>query len=434
MNPSTREDFYWLVSDEAKPILRQVQDAFLDQVNAVRIAKSLRKKFSPNRSALIMEQAQLRIRARTKFKLANEMYFTRRGLEQASGWQLAQYKSKRYAFSRSVADVCCGVGGDLLGIAQRQFQIQPSVAASGQPFTVGVDSDELTSLFAGKNLEVNGISPELANAKQANFDEFDLSQFDGVHIDPDRRVKNKKTVTGNRFSPTMDSIVETVDPNVSLGIKVAPATPVKGMDVTQFEREWIGDHRECKQQMLWRGSVANNPGCRTATYVGKRRTSQISIPESEVNRPSLYFDELHRFIFEPHASVLAANLTDHLAERYGCRRFTSNIVYLTGDRQVEDPLLTQFEILDVVRMDLRNTVRVLKILDVGEVEVKMRGVENILKSQFARMKLEGPNKATLILTRLGKYRVAIVAKRKGNELALPELPQDLDSDPLEDTV
>ena len=76
MNPSTREDFYWLVSDEAKPILRQVQDAFLDQVNAVRIAKSLRKKFSPNRSALIMEQAQLRIRARTKFKLANEMYFT----------------------------------------------------------------------------------------------------------------------------------------------------------------------------------------------------------------------------------------------------------------------------------------------------------------------------------------------------------------------
>ena len=136
MNSSTREDFLWLMSDEAAPILKKAQDAFSDRVNAVRIAKSLRKITTPTRAALTMEQAQLRIRARAKFIRASEMFFTRRGLEQATGRRIAKYKAGRFRKLKNVADVCCGIGGDLIKLANR------SSDSSFQ--TTGVDSNEMT--------------------------------------------------------------------------------------------------------------------------------------------------------------------------------------------------------------------------------------------------------------------------------------------------
>ena len=141
MNPSTRDDFLWLMSDEAAPILTRVQKAFLDRINAVRIAKSLRKLTTPTRSALLMEQAQLRIRARKKFGLADKMFFTRRGLEQSTSEAIARYKATRFADLQSVADICCGIGGDLIAMAHRGDGSSPHQ-------TVGVDQDEHTCLFA----------------------------------------------------------------------------------------------------------------------------------------------------------------------------------------------------------------------------------------------------------------------------------------------
>jgi hypothetical protein len=416
MNPSTREDLIWLLSEEAAPVLETVQTAFLDRTNAVRIAKSLRKKFSPTRSALVMEQAQLRIRASRKFEKADEMFFTKRGLEQASSWRLGDYKASRFSELWNVADICCGIGGDLTSLALRETTSDSG--PSSVPLTVGVDNDSLICIFARRNLLVNRVSEEVATVEEADFNDFSIDGFDGVHIDPDRRAKGR-TVLGNNFSPKIEEIFEKIPDTVSLAIKVAPATPGDRYGSDQIEREWIGDHRECKQQILWRGPLTKNPGKRTATYVGKRGVSSISIEESEVKATVPYFDDFKAYLFEPHPSVLAAKLTDAIGRKYGLRRFTSNIVYLTGDQPISDPLLTQFEILDVVRLDLRSTVKVLSILGVGEVEVKKRGVDQVVADQFARMKLEGPNKATVILTRLGKHRVAVVAKRKNNDLQIP---------------
>ena len=119
MNLETRDDFLWLMSEEADPILKQVQGAFAERVNVVRIAKSLRKLTTPTRGALVMEQAQLRKKAGQKFTRASRMFFTRRGLEQASGQRLAEYKASRFQSLENVADVCCGIGGDLLSLARR---------------------------------------------------------------------------------------------------------------------------------------------------------------------------------------------------------------------------------------------------------------------------------------------------------------------------
>jgi len=414
MTPSTAEDYRWLISNEAAPILAETQVAIENQINALRIAKKLRKQITPERSALVMEQAQLRIRGKKKFSHPENMFFTRRGLEQSSGKLIAQYKAMRFAGLKRVADICCGIGGDLIGLGKRGIRKSNCNASnnSTEPIdassfrTVGVDSDELTSLFARCNLKASGLDSESHWVEQLDFEKFELSSVDGIHIDPDRR-KGDRTVHGNRFSPSLNAIYEGVSKNCSLAIKVAPATPVADYFPEQIHREWIGDHRECKQQILWSGPFSDQPGSRTATYIGRNgRVSQVSANESELEQPLELFDSVQEFLYEPHPAVLAAGMTDVIAKRYGLRRFSSQIVYLTGDQ--------------IIPMSLRQTVKTLRSLDVGLVEVKKRGIENVTAEQYSRMKLEGPNKATLILTRLRKSRIVILAKREGNDLQIPK--------------
>lgn len=410
MIPANRDDFCWLVSGEAESILRDAQASFVERVNAVRIAKSLRKSITPTRSALVMEQAQLRLRARRKFTNADRMFFTRRGLEQASGEHLAQYKAQRFVGISRVADICCGIGGDLIALASRK---RGSGSAEPGVRTIGIDCDELTVLFARKNLKANSLDSATAKVQQAEFVNVDLSEFEGLHFDPDRRT-GERTVHGNRFNPCLKDIFSNVAAGSSVAVKVAPATPGELYFPNGLQREWIGDNRECKQQVLWFGTVADKPGHRTATCIGNDGTiGQVSADESSLDDTVEVFDSIGRFIYEPHPSVLAAKLTDFVARKHGLKRFTVNIAYLTGDDAVNDPLLAQFEVLEVLPLNLRKTVDVLKSLRVGQIEVKKRGIEAVTAEQFSRMKLKGSQTATIILTRAGGKRVTVIAKRKG---------------------
>ena len=347
MNLETRDDFLWLMSDEAAPVLKQVQGAFAERVNVVRIAKSLRKLTTPTRGALVMEQAQLRKKAGQKFTRASRMFFTRRGLEQASGQRLAEYKASRFQSLKSVADVCCGIGGDLLSLARRDHSDDSKTEVAR---TIGVEIDELTSLFARKNLEAYSLGQDLADVRQIDFAEFDLSNLDGIHVDPDRRVQ-ERTVHGSRFLPSLPDVFQRLPSSCTAAIKVAPATPLASYFPPNVQREWLGDDRECKQQILWVGPETDKPGHRTATHIGKQgEVSQISVLESESRPEVTVGKQILRYLYEPHAIVLAAQLNNLIGDRYGLKRFSADVVYLTGDEVVEDPLLTQFEVLAVLAL------------------------------------------------------------------------------------
>lgn len=422
MNLETRDDFLWLMSEEAFPILKQAQDAFAERVNVVRIAKSLRKLTTPTRGALVMEQAQLRKKAGQKFTRASRMFFTRRGLEQASGQRLAEYKASRFQSLESVADVCCGIGGDLLSLARRDRLEESTISAAR---TIGVEIDELTSLFARKNLDVYSLGQGLADVRQVDFADFDLSKLDGIHVDPDRRVQ-ERTVHGSRFLPSLPDVFQRLASGCTAAIKVAPATPYARYFPPNIQREWIGNDRECKQQILWVGPETAQPGHRTATHIGKQgEVRQISILESESRPDVIVGNQIMRYLYEPHAIVLAAQLNNVIGHRHGLERFSADVVYLTGDKDVEDPLLTQFEVLGVLPINLRKTQVFLNRLEVGEIEVKKRGIDDVTASQFKRLKLEGEQRATVLLTRLGRSRIAVIAKRRGNQLVNSDPPSDL---------
>src|ERR1700685_2605674 len=81
------------------------------------LAVRLRREYPAALVAAAMAQHELRLAARAKFSRAMQMLFTRAGLEQASSEAAARHRAARYAGMARIADLCCGIGGDLCALA-----------------------------------------------------------------------------------------------------------------------------------------------------------------------------------------------------------------------------------------------------------------------------------------------------------------------------
>ena len=209
---------------------------------------------------------------------------------------LARYKATRFVKLKDVADICCGIGGDLIALAAR--------TVSGV-HTVGIDADELTAAIAGHNL--TGVGIFNAELRHQRFEDTDLSEFDGLHIDPDRRTKSR-TVRGDFFQPSLPDIYAAISSKQTVAIKVAPATPFHEAMPANMQREWIGDSRECKQQVLWSGPKTLKPKYTTATLVGNfNQVFTYSAKSKRVAEGRLgSAPTIGDCIYEPHATVLAS--------------------------------------------------------------------------------------------------------------------------------
>lgn len=398
MDDDLRKEFEWLFSDHGKSLVAQVEADFLDRKNPLSINKSLRKQTTPVRAAIVIEQAQLRLHGLRKFACADQMFFTRRGLEQSTSLQIARYKATKFKDLKNVADICCGIGGDLVALAARQI--------TGVK-TVGIDADELTAEIARHNLAGVGIFN--ATVVQQSFEDTDLTPFDGLHIDPDRRTKSR-TVRGDFFQPKLPDVYQRVSDDQTVAIKVAPATPLHDSTPESVQREWIGDQRECKQQVLWTGPKTMKPRFTTATLIansGKVFTYSAQSERVAAGRlPSAA--AVGEALYEPHAVVLASGLMSSLAQDTGLRPMSEHADYLTGSMLQKTPLLAEYKIVETLKLDLKKISAALRSLKVGELIVKKRGVEHEIYNQLGRLKVAGENRATVIATRHLRRRVALI--------------------------
>src|SRR5450755_675949 len=106
-----------LLSQQGRELLEILAGENVDPQRALRLAESLRGRYPPDLVAAALTQQALRISARSKFSHADAMLFTRPGLEQASSELAAWHSAARYVGARVVADLCCGIGGNLAALA-----------------------------------------------------------------------------------------------------------------------------------------------------------------------------------------------------------------------------------------------------------------------------------------------------------------------------
>src|SRR5258708_4163395 len=137
-------------------------------------ATMLRRDYPADLVAAAMAQHELRVKARAKFSRAMEMLFTRGGYEQSTSEPIARHRAQRFAGAARIADLCCGIGGDLIALA------------AGSE-VLAVDRDPVHARLAQHNAGVYGVAGN-AQARVADVRDVDLAGTDAVFIDPARRA------------------------------------------------------------------------------------------------------------------------------------------------------------------------------------------------------------------------------------------------------
>lgn len=394
------DDYQWLVSDDAARWLARARDELAESRGATpAFLARLRKDLSAERAALVVEQAELRKRARDKFARAEELYFTRKGLEQATDDMVAAFKASRFP-NGPLADLCCGIGGDAMALA---IHTQTRSVSKG---IVAIDLDPSSAILATANLEVAGGCGTAAVADAVDFPVSDVAAW---HIDPDRRSSGRRTTRVDLFAPSLQSIDKMLARNPYAAVKLAPAADAPEHWARQAELCWLGSRGECRQQVGWFGSLAEHPGRRSGVVVDARGGPRTVVGMASAAMPVA--NQIGRHLYEPHAAILAAGLSGGLAREHELAAVSPGIAYLTADALIDEPALDAFEVLEILPLDQKRLKAYLRERNIGRLEVKKRGVdidpEKLRKSVVAR----GENAAMLILSPLGGLVRAIVACR-----------------------
>lgn len=393
MSELPKEDILWLTSAEATPYLDRARN---HGNSLTSLAKSLRKELSPQRSHLILEQAELRDRAREKFKHADRMFFTRPTLQQSTSEDISRYVASRFPRGESVADLCCGIGGNLLALAERG------------PVT-GVEQDPTVAHFAQCNARAIGDSAtEIVVGDAATYP---LDCHTAFFIDPDRRAHGRRTVDLRYYQPNLDSLDRLLSACPNAAIKLAPATAVPGHWRTCAELEWIGYARECKQQVAWFGQLANHAGLRVATVCSRGDSKVRTVVENPNSQPDST-GEFGRFIYIPHAAVLAARLVFTIALEHSLAPIANTADLLTGKHLVLDKAMTSFEAVAECSFDPKTVSSLLIEHDIVPNVVRTIGHRGATAKLAEKLPRDGSKAGGLFVCKRGSNRRVIIAVRR----------------------
>jgi SAM-dependent methyltransferase len=363
--------------------------------DVVRSVAELRKAgHSPGLVAAVLSQSKLRAKAQPKFgPFADRMLFTEAGLEQATRLQVAAQHAGRFqrAGVKWVADLGCGIGADALAIAALDIEV------------TAVDRDEVTAAIASFNL-----APwSNARVEQADATEFDLTGFDGVYLDPARRTASRRLSNPADWSPSLDFAFG-LGERFPTGIKLGPGID-RDLIPADAEAQWISVGRDVVEVSLWFGSLAR-PGIRRAALViGENGMSELTAASDSEDAK---IGELGEFLYEPDGAVIRARLIGDLVRDVGARMLDPQIAYFTSDDAVDTPFASRFRVIERFPFDERLLKKELASRGIGTLEIKKRGMDVDPAQLRKKLSPKGPASATLILTRAGGKRLALLCERE----------------------
>jgi SAM-dependent methyltransferase len=377
------------------PLLTPEGRALLDEVRGVEparelaVATRLRRTHPAELVSAAIAQSRLRQRAVAKFGAedASRMFFTPNGVEQSTRTSVATYRAEcfRALGVRSVADLCCGIGGDAIAFARAGIRV------------LAVDRDPLTAAAARANADGLGLA-DLIEVREADVTEVDTSGYDAVFVDPARRSSKR----GRIFDP------EAYSPPLSWAVSAALKAPLGALKITpgipheaippEAEAEWISDGGDVKEAVLW-FRASGTPGARRAVLLpseaGIHASPDTMLPDPPV-RP------VGRYLYEPDGAVIRAHLVAEVAEDLDGGLIDPTIAYITADEHHVTPYATAYEITDVLPFNVKKLKTLLRERGIGILTVKKRGsaVEPEELRRKALPKPHGTASTTVFLTRV----------------------------------
>ena len=352
---------------------------------------------SPDLVSAVVGQARLRVRGAAKFgPFADRMLFTRAGLEQATRLSIAARHAGRFraAGRTRVADLGCGIGGDALGMAALGLRVD------------AVDADEVTAAIAAYNLAPFDDTVTVAHARA---EDVDLDAVDAVWLDPARRTaghSETRQVSSAEWSPSLDWVFALLKERPG-GVKLGPGFD-RGQIPDDVEAQWISADGSTIELVLWSGALARDDVRRAALVVRGEEAWELTAP---ADSPDAEPRELGAFVHEPDGAVIRARLIGEVARALEAGMLAPGIAYLTSDAALTSPFVSSFRIREQLPADPKKLSQALRARGIGTLEIKKRGVDVDPALLRKKLSLRGEEAATLILTRVGSRRLALLADR-----------------------
>jgi SAM-dependent methyltransferase len=388
-----RSDLELLLTPEAVQLLESLPP-IESKANVVRNVAALRKRgVSAEMTSVVLLQRRLRTVARAKFgEFAERMFFTENGLQQATRLAVAAHHAARFraAGITRVADLGCGIGGDALALAGLGIAV------------TAVDRDDVTAAVATYNLAAFTD----CTVVHGEAIDTDLSEVDGLWFDPARRNSTKRLANPADWSPSLEWVFDTAA-TIPSGIKLSPAID-HNLIPDGVEAQWVDDHGDTVECVVWTGALARKGIARSALVLTDGTPTELTGGEPNT---TVAVGAVGEFLYDPCGAVIRAQLLGTLAAQLGASIISDQIAYLSNDTGEQTPFAQRFRVREVMPLDQRTIAQRMKELGIGTLEIKKRGVD-VDPAQFrTKLKLTGKKSATLILTRIGSGRGAILADR-----------------------
>jgi hypothetical protein len=364
-----------LLTSDGQRLLAELSCESLD--DELRLITRFRACYNADLVSAGLAQVKLRRRARAKFDRADAMYFTAPGLEQASTERMARHHAERFTAFERVADLCSGIGGDLIGLAA----IAPTLA---------VDIDPEHSRMGVLNAAAYGIASQV-DPVCADVRSVDLSRISAAFIDPARRSGERRFRSGES-EPPLEWCFALAEKGTAVGIKAAPGLP---LDVVPsgWEIEFVSERGELKESLLWSPSMASAAQRATVLPGGETLVA--------VGQAALAVREPGSYLLDPDPAVTRAGLVAELGARLGdVWQIDERIAFISGEVPVPTPFGRWLRIEASMPWSLARVRESLRSLDVGTVDIRKRGSAVDVEEIQRRLKLTGRRAATLVLTRV----------------------------------
>jgi SAM-dependent methyltransferase len=371
-----------LLSDEGRALLDSLPPGRLGPAEALGAGTRLRERFPAELVAAALAQQELRARAAAKFPAADRMWFTREGLEQASAEPLARHRAARYSSFAVVADLCCGIGGDLCALA-------PGRAA------LAVDLDPAHARLARANARVHGATAAVACA---DVQGLRLPASLAVFVDPARRAGGRRLPAG-KSRPPLAWCLGLAERVAAVGIKAAPGLPLDPVPAG-WEVELLADRRELREAVLWSPALATTTR-RATVFPGPHTLEAQPGPAVACSPPGA-------FLLDPSPAVTRAGLVEELARDLGAWKLDPRIAFLSADEPLRSPFGRSLRVDDSLPWNLKRLRQVLRERGIGAVEVRKRGSAVDAADLTTRLRLRGDGRAVVVLTRVADRPWALV--------------------------
>lgn len=399
--------FRTLLTAEGQEILQSAQDLNPSEKDFLTHFSALSRRYPAELARAALEIAILRLEAREKFPQAANLYFTRQAMEQATHWEVSQYRSTRYRAFPHVFDLGCSIGADSLALAKNTR-------------TSGVDLDPLRLAMAQANSQALGLAQQV-DFIQADLQKhlpFSLSATQALFFDPARRKGGKRSFSVQDYQPPLSIIQNWLPACPNLGIKISPGVQLEEIEGYPAEVEFISLRGELKEAVLWFGNLQTT--WRRATLLPGPFTFTVpagledTIPAAALapQRQVLALLEPQSYLLEPDPAILRAGLVQPLGMTLGAAQLDAQIAYLTSVEPVVSPFVRTWKIEAWLPFSLKRLKAFLRERKVGQVTVKKRGSplqpEELMRLLHLKETKENRAERVLVLTHLRGDPIVII--------------------------